>query len=149
MIHIGLCLLAVLLAWRTEQARPVALLYGGIQGLFWLIRSPAAEYGDAWFILVASVEAATAISLIGIDTMPAKFVRWASWSAVCINLATLPHWSPLYGVYPYLIPCSEYARVACIIVFSNPIWAPLQGWYDRRQAKKDTTWLARWTPEPR
>lgn len=149
MIHICLCLMAILLAWRAEQARPVAILYGSIQGLFWLIREQAAAYGDSWFVLVAAVEAATAISLIGINTMPAKFVRWVSWSAVGINLATIPHWSPLYSIYPYLIPCSEYARAACIIVFSTPVWLPLQAWYNRRQADKDSTWLAKSVLIPR
>ena len=149
MIHVGLALLAVLLAWSTKQARPVAILYASIQGLFWLIRSPAAEYGDSWFVMVAAVEAATAISLIGINTMPAKFVRWVSWSAVAINLASLPHWSPVYHVYEYLIPCSEFARAACIIIFTNHVWQPLSGWYGRRQASKDSTWLANWIPDLR
>lgn len=149
MIHIALCLLAVLMAWRTPKVREIAILYASIQGFFWLIRSPAAEYGDSWFILVAAVEAATAISLIGMDGNPAKFVRWVSWSAVGINLGTIPHWSPLYDIYPYIIPCSEYARVACIIVFTNTVWAPLSGWYSRRQASKESTWLANWIPAPR
>lgn len=149
MIHIALCLLAAALSIRTPGVRVVAILYAIIQGAFWALREPAKEYGQDWYLIAAAVELLTVLAIFRNKSDPAAFVRWVSVAAAGMNLVTYRYAYHLHDSYPYFIVCSEYARVACIITFSNPIWSPLLGWYSRRQAKKDTTWLANWTLVPR
>lgn len=141
MIHAALCILAIALAWRTPQVKSIAILYGAIQICFWLIRNPAESYGESWWWLCIAIELITIWSLRGSDHGAAKWIIRFSWSAIIINLVCTPKDSPIYHLYDYLIPCSEYARALCIIIASNPIWSKITRWHDTR--KKDYTWLAK------
>lgn len=153
MTQLVLCLLALLIAWRTPRLRDVALVYAIVHICFTAMAGPPSEaaerYGHQLFYLCAAAEASIIIWTWGIQHDAAKWVIGCSAYNAAVHLlasvseAALPV-NPFWEAWNELIRIGELSQIACIIVFSRPIWSWLQAWYHYRQRNKGLMkWMAR------
>lgn len=156
MIQLALCLLALLIAWRTPKLRDVACTYALVHVAFTAMAGPPEEamerYGHTFFYLCAAAEVIIITWTRGIEHDAAKWVIWCSMYNLAVDVLaslskeTLPD-NPFWESWNELIRMGELSQIACIIVFSRPIWSWLQSWYDYRERKKGaSTWLAKSNP---
>lgn len=156
MIQLGLCLIALFIAWRTPKLRDVAGVYAIVHIMFAAMAGPPTEaaerYGQSWWYLCAAAEASIIIWVWGIEHDATKWVISCSAYNLSIHLlaslsvSTLPV-NPFWDSWNELIRIGELSQIACIIVFSRPVWSRLQSWYDYRKRRKGaTTWLAKSNP---
>lgn len=153
MIQLALCAVALAFAWRTDKLRDVAIVYAIVHVFFAIVAgepSQAAKtYGQTWWYLCAAAEASIIIWTYGIKHDATAWVIWCSVYNMAVHLlasvskSAMPT-NPFWEGWNDLIRLGELSQIACIIVFSRPIWNRLQPWYhDRRLNKGKARWLAR------
>lgn len=153
MTQLLLCAIVLLFVWRTDKLRDVAMVYAIVHVAFTTMAGPPAEalerYGYQLFYLCAAAEASIIIWTWGIQHDATKWVIACSAYNLGIHLlasvssATLPV-NPFYDSWNSLIRIGELSQVACMIIFSRPIFSLLQAWYHERQRRKGLMkWLAK------
>jgi hypothetical protein len=155
-IQLALCFIALLIAWRTSNLRDVAAVYAIVHIVFATMAGPpdeaVARYGHTLFYLCAAAEATIIIWTAGIRHDAAPWIIGCSAYNLAVHLlasissAVMPV-NPFWDSWNFLIRIGELSQIACIIVFSRPIWTLLQSWHYHRKRKKEmATWLAKLNP---
>jgi hypothetical protein len=156
MTQLILCAIVLLFVWRTEKLRDVAMVYAIVHVVFTAMAGPpeeaAARYGYQLFYLCAAAEAGIIIWTWGIRHDATRWVIACSAYNLAVHLiasigeSTLPV-NPIYDGWNALIRIGELSQIACMLVFSRPIFSRLQAWYSARQRRKGLmTWLAKSNP---
>lgn len=148
-------LIALLFAARTPGLNRLAFCYLLVMSCLTLwglhYEENRGMYGSWWFGVCMLAEVAIIIACIKIKSDASIWVRRASAYNLAIHAGAassgvMPLLGLFWDVWNELLLVGEVSQVAALMVFSRPIFVPLQSWYDSRKARKGkATWLARST----